>query len=286
MVREFHTKFGFPVDRNIRDERTQSDMAQGTLATSRSLREFGKLLIEQAEAWRIPATAMQYDGDGRLYSVMMMAEEFGEFAVALAEKNEQKAAHELADLAYTVYGRGEQYNIPLTTVFVELHKSNMTKEKVGDRMRTRDQPPTYLPPDIRGAVVAGRIARRRGMVGIQPKCDCGAVENGYVHAINCPAYYANAVTTKRFSCKEPNEANRPRERDTLELQTKTTFAWVIERGDSEPSRPDYFTGDVDRPWSNDPSLACRFSREIDARRASSCIESGIKPRFAEHGWEE
>jgi predicted HAD superfamily Cof-like phosphohydrolase len=199
MVRAFHEKYGFPLDRKLSDERTQSDMAQGTFQTSQALREFGKLLVEQAEAWRVPATAMQHDGDGRLYSIMMMAEEFGEYAIAMAEKNELKAAHELADLAYTVYGRGEQYNVPLTAVFVELHKSNMTKEKVGERMRTRDQPNTYLPPDIRAAVVAGRIARRRngmtvaGYTGVQPRekdtlrleCTCGALKDPG-HAPNCP----------------------------------------------------------------------------------------------------
>jgi hypothetical protein len=173
----------------------------------------------------------------------------------------------------------------------------MSKSVVGRRMRSRDQSNTYLPPDIRGAVVEGRIARRRMIayktettVASEPKCDCGAVENGYAHAINCPAYYANAVITKRFSSKEPNEANRPRERDTLEHRTKMSFAWVIERDESESSRPQYFTGKTHPAmrWSDpgDHLSAIRFARKVDAERMALIVDGARQHRVAEHGWEE
>jgi predicted HAD superfamily Cof-like phosphohydrolase len=255
MIRQFHEKFGFPLDRKLSDENTQSDFGASSLMTSQALKQFGELLVEQAAAWQDEAIKQQEDGDGRLYSVHLMAEELGEWAIAMAEKNELKMAHELADLGYVVYGRSEQYNIPLTPVLAELHKSNMSKSVIGRRMRSRDQANTYLPPDIRGAVLEGRAAR----VG-----------------------YTNVCMTGRFSSKEPNEANKPgvqpREKDTLYRQTKTMFAWVIEHQDSATSCPQYFTGDG---WSAEHSKAIRFSRREDAERM------GLNGhRICEHGWED
>ena len=45
------------------------------------------------------------------------------------------------------------------------------------------------------------------------------------------------------------------------------FAWVIERGDSQPSAPTYWSGHDDR-WSQDHMDAVRFSRKQDAERVA------------------
>jgi predicted HAD superfamily Cof-like phosphohydrolase len=232
MIREFHEKFGFPLDRKLSDERTVSDFGASSLMTSQALKQFGELLVEQAAAWQDDAIKQQEDGDGRLYSVHLMAEELGEWAIAMAEKNELKMAHELADLGYVVYGRSEQYNIPLTPVLAELHKSNMSKSVVGRRMRSRDQSNTYLPPDIRGAVVEGRAAR----VGYVQKCETG-----------------------RFSSKEPNEANKPgvqpREKDTLTHDE----AWIQTAVGANHSLDAYLR-------SIDPTLPEHYGMPVDGVR--------------------
>ena len=63
--------------------------------------------------------------------------------------------------------------------------------------------------------------------------------------------------------------------------------WVIERGDSEVSRPRYWRGNG---WSYDHMDAIRYARKIDAERtASGFDEDGRLPldephRICEHGW--
>lgn len=61
----------------------------------------------------------------------------------------------------------------------------------------------------------------------------------------------------------------------------TEFAWVIERGDSPPHSPTYWTG-PDR-WSQDHQDAVRFARKQDAERVACHTGQGYH-RVAEHGW--
>lgn len=62
----------------------------------------------------------------------------------------------------------------------------------------------------------------------------------------------------------------------------TEYAWVIERGDSPPSSPTYYTGGSDG-WSQDHLDAIRFSRKQDAERAAYHLR-WPNCRIAEHGW--
>lgn len=71
-----------------------------------------------------------------------------------------------------------------------------------------------------------------------------------------------------------------------------TFAWLIEKNDSEVSRPRYYTGRSNPDeWSapGDHSDACRFSRQIDALKVAGNVQYGAgedEPhRVCEHGWE-
>lgn len=59
------------------------------------------------------------------------------------------------------------------------------------------------------------------------------------------------------------------------------FAWVIERGDSQPSAPTYWSGPDQ--WSQDHLDAVRFSRKQDAERVACRLGQGYH-RIAEHGW--
>jgi hypothetical protein len=70
-----------------------------------------------------------------------------------------------------------------------------------------------------------------------------------------------------------------------------TFAWVIEKDDSEGSRPRYFTGKRHgaQEWSDpgDHADACRFAREQDAERIAKYIGPyQHNHRICEHGWDE
>jgi hypothetical protein len=69
-----------------------------------------------------------------------------------------------------------------------------------------------------------------------------------------------------------------------------TFAWVIERDNSEPSRPEYFTGRLTLAlrWSDpgDHADACRFARQEDAERMARSIDGARPHRVREHGWSD
>lgn len=63
---------------------------------------------------------------------------------------------------------------------------------------------------------------------------------------------------------------------------KDEFAWVIERGDSQPHSPTYWSG-IDS-WSQDHLDAVRFARKQDAERVAHSIRDGGYHRVCEHGW--
>lgn len=76
-----------------------------------------------------------------------------------------------------------------------------------------------------------------------------------------------------------------------------TFAWVIEKGDSEQSRPRYFTGQFhpSLTWSRpgDHDSAVRFSRQQDAApfaeyltAIAGCHTDQNAHRVNQHGWGE
>ena len=66
--------------------------------------------------------------------------------------------------------------------------------------------------------------------------------------------------------------------------------WLIERGDSDGSRPNYWIGFSGNKslWSFDNLEAVRFSRKEDALRVRTSIESSHYTegthRVTEHGW--
>lgn len=56
-------------------------------------------------------------------------EEMGELENAILEGDIIKIADALGDLLYFIYGTGVAYGIPLGSVFKEIHRSNMSKER-------------------------------------------------------------------------------------------------------------------------------------------------------------
>jgi len=62
--------------------------------------------------------------------------------------------------------------------------------------------------------------------------------------------------------------------------------WLIERGDSEGSRPLYWAGPGNW-WTHDSLQAVRFARNVDAFRVAKQLtppSNGVPHRVAEHVW--
>lgn len=57
--------------------------------------------------------------------------------------------------------------------------------------------------------------------------------------------------------------------------------WVIEREDSEPSRPMYYAG---TSWEYDNLRAIRFARKEDAQTMARYMFPGEPHRIADHMW--
>lgn len=87
--------------------------------------------------------------------VKLIQEEFEELQQALAQKDLQGLAKELADLLYVVYGSAVSCGIDMEPVFREVHRSNMSK--VGGHKRADGKwvkPPTYSPADLQPILAA------------------------------------------------------------------------------------------------------------------------------------
>lgn len=90
--------------------------------------------------------------DVRLLRNHLIAEEFAEFIDAILKRDEVEALDALADLMYVIIGTAISLQLPLPEAFVEVHCSNMTKERqVTDPEggRVRQKGPNYKAPDLR-----------------------------------------------------------------------------------------------------------------------------------------
>jgi predicted HAD superfamily Cof-like phosphohydrolase len=63
----------------------------------------------------------------------------------------------IADSLYVLIGAAHAYGIPITRIFTEVHRSNMTKDPIkatGDKKYGTKTPkgPSYIPPDIKGII--------------------------------------------------------------------------------------------------------------------------------------
>jgi predicted HAD superfamily Cof-like phosphohydrolase len=97
-----------------------------------------------------------------LIRVHLIAEELGELALALAERDEAGVADALADLAYVTVGAAVAYGLPLAEVFSEVHRSNMTKavrDPSDSRLRSKGE--SYQPADVAGTIERASERKRR-----------------------------------------------------------------------------------------------------------------------------
>ena len=137
-VQEFHEKFGFPVDRDLRRE------PDGTFPEG-----FGKGLLFMAKGL-VPVAIEQGDlGDERMRRCQLMLEELAELICALDDKDPVAAVDALGDCLYVILGTAVTYGLPAEEIFTTIHSSNMSKTRdEGDpRMKAKDLARGYFPPD-------------------------------------------------------------------------------------------------------------------------------------------
>lgn len=89
------------------------------------------------------------NGSTKELRVRLIQEEFDELKEALVQENLVAVAKEMADLLYVVYGTAVSYGIDMEPVFLEVHRSNLSK--VGGYKRADGKwvkPPTYSPANL------------------------------------------------------------------------------------------------------------------------------------------
>jgi hypothetical protein len=156
-VREFHVKNGFwngTVQFHApREERLRNllDMTHfNLLRSSEKLMEMFHTLTHESDK----ALAM------RLH---LIGEEVAEAFDAASDGDEVRFLDALADSTYVINGSAVTFDLPLGAAFYEVHRSNMTKQKVdkdADKERLRDKGPDYRPPDLKRVLTAHRNQRQ------------------------------------------------------------------------------------------------------------------------------
>jgi phosphoribosyl-ATP pyrophosphohydrolase len=158
LVREFHKKNGFPVNNMLLDK-------DGPLRKPKWVLWFIKiigyqlLILGRISVWLDKLTSKLNCNDSRVFRCHILVDELGETLVAISNNDEIETADGLADLTYVLLGAAVIHNIPLETVFREVHRSNMTKGfhrgKEG-RVTGLYRSDTYSPPNIEAAIIVGR----------------------------------------------------------------------------------------------------------------------------------
>lgn len=149
-VQEFHEKFDFPVNRDLRKE-PEGQFPKG----------FGIALKIMAEGLIPLAIEQGKKGDERMRRCQLMLEELGELIIALDEKDPVATSDAIGDLLYVVLGTGVTYGIPCEEVITAIHASNMSKTRDPDdpRMKAKDPARGYFKADI------CRVLRRHSLYG-------------------------------------------------------------------------------------------------------------------------
>jgi hypothetical protein len=98
--------------------------------------------------------------DARPLRMHLLLEELSELASALEQHDEVGAFDALVDLLYVTLGAGVTWSLPLGPGFVEVQRSNMSKERQAadpDGVRVRSKGPNYSPPDLAGVLKRARL---------------------------------------------------------------------------------------------------------------------------------
>lgn len=85
------------------------------------------------------------------FRIRLIEEELQEFRTAILENNIYGISDALADILYVVFGAAVTYGLPIDSIFEEVHRSNMTKEKIrveGNEHKV-GKGASYSPPRLR-----------------------------------------------------------------------------------------------------------------------------------------
>jgi len=130
----------------------------------------------------------EWVGHDRGLRAHLLTEELAEVVEALMKADEKQLLDGLADLLYVVLGTAAIYDLPLEAAFVEVHRSNMTKEKQPDdphAQRLRSKGPNYRPPNIERVLTNYRSWQREHVFApddlYSPYCECGRTQNDSIH---------------------------------------------------------------------------------------------------------
>lgn len=155
---DFHELHGYPRFRSISSHPLAEKNLGDFSSVDHMLCNALLALKLMSSGMREPSAQAMVQGDTRAYRIHLMSEELGEFCEALREGDEARAAHELTDLLYTVIGTFDTYNLPMSQLFDEVHRANMTKRRLKTDPRMRDKGDAYCPPDIKRVLDDAKIS--------------------------------------------------------------------------------------------------------------------------------
>lgn len=156
-VHEFHAKHGFAIGSRLTQTRLENDfmseVSDGNLLAAADIVETLSVQWSKGQPGGMhPDDLADRPEDVRLTRAHLILEEAAEVLRALANRDRVQLLDGLADLAYVTFGTAVAYGLPLDAALVEVHRSNMTKERQADdpeNVRMRDKGPNYEPPDLR-----------------------------------------------------------------------------------------------------------------------------------------
>jgi len=158
LVREFNEANGFPVNSLLLNK---NGPAKGPLWVLWYVKIIGYILLilGRISVWLDKLTTKLGHRDPRIFRCHIMVDELGETLVAISNNDEIEVADGLADLAYVLFGTAVLHNIPLETIFREVHRSNLTKGFIpgqDGRIKGLYRTKKYSPPNIKAAIYVGR----------------------------------------------------------------------------------------------------------------------------------
>jgi len=168
LVLEFNELNGFPVNSMLLDKNGSSKKPVWVLWFVKIV-GFILLIIGRICVWIDKLMTKLKCRDPRIFRCHILVDELGETLVSIANNDEIETADGLADLAYVVFGTAILHNIPLETVFREVHRSNMTKGFIhgqDGRVKGLYRSAKYSPPDIKKAILEGRQKKDGGTIDL------------------------------------------------------------------------------------------------------------------------
>jgi predicted HAD superfamily Cof-like phosphohydrolase len=136
-VTAFHSKNKLPVGLKLADNNKHVDWVLALRAAA--LQHGAEALVKEATS------------DARVLRAHIMCEELAEAVRALLKGDEVELLDALVDLIYVAVGTAITYDLPLADAWIEIQRSNMTKERQdsGDDKRFRGKGPNFSPADLK-----------------------------------------------------------------------------------------------------------------------------------------